>query len=379
MTERYLQTASSPDFAAFLDQSVYQPLPADWLIGVTDVVSSTEAIAAGAYKSVNMAGAATIAAIANAIGRTDFPFVFGGDGASFAIRPADRPTAEAALAATVGWAAGDLGLTLRAALIPLTEIRAAGFDVRVAHYAVSESAGYAMFSGGGMRWADAALKAGKYAVDPAAADPPELTGLSCVWSALPAQHGLILSLIAEPLPDAPPAAFAALAARIIAVFDQDPRHGHPVPVDGPAFTWPPAGLSLGARATRGRGSLALRTLVIGAHTLALYLADLVANRLLRGRLMAYRRTVAVHTDFRKFDDALRLTVDCTAAQAAAVERLLQDALAAGIARYGLHRQDEALMTCFVPSGAPDEHLHFLDGADGGYARAARNMKAVTPT
>jgi hypothetical protein len=31
------------------------------------------------------------------------------------------------------------------------------------------------------------------------------------------------------------------------------------------------------------------------------------------------------------------------------------------------------MTCIVPSIETDDHLHFLDGADGGYALAARMM------
>jgi hypothetical protein len=33
------------------------------------------------------------------------------------------------------------------------------------------------------------------------------------------------------------------------------------------------------------------------------------------------------------------------------------------------------MTCFVPSGKPDSHLHFLDGMGGGYAKAAEMMEA----
>jgi hypothetical protein len=45
-----------------------------------------------------MAGAAVIAAVANALGNRDFPFVFGGDGASFAVSPADSAAARTALA-----------------------------------------------------------------------------------------------------------------------------------------------------------------------------------------------------------------------------------------------------------------------------------------
>ena len=72
-------------FERLMDPSLYSPLPDDWIIGVSDIVESTRAIAANRYKAVNMAGAAVIAAVTNALEGREFPFVFGGDGASFAV------------------------------------------------------------------------------------------------------------------------------------------------------------------------------------------------------------------------------------------------------------------------------------------------------
>ena len=76
-------------FTSLMDPALYAPLPDDWSIGVADIVDSTKAIAAQRYKAVNMAGAAVIAAVTNALEGREFPFVFGGDGASFAVAPAD--------------------------------------------------------------------------------------------------------------------------------------------------------------------------------------------------------------------------------------------------------------------------------------------------
>src|SRR5205085_5054555 len=75
-------------FASLMEPSLYSPLPDDWTVGVADIVESTKAIAQARYKAVNMAGAAVIAAVTNAPGGREFPFVFGGDGASFALSPA---------------------------------------------------------------------------------------------------------------------------------------------------------------------------------------------------------------------------------------------------------------------------------------------------
>src|SRR5262245_489009 len=72
-------------FRSTTDASRYRPLPADWIVGVTDIIHSTEAIADGRYKAVNTAGAAVLAAGSNALPDVRFPFVFNGDGASFAL------------------------------------------------------------------------------------------------------------------------------------------------------------------------------------------------------------------------------------------------------------------------------------------------------
>ena len=85
-------------FAHVMEPANYRPLPQDWLVGSSDVVESTKAIAAGRYKAVNMVGAGVIAGIANALERRAFPFSFGGDGASFAVSPADAAKASQALA-----------------------------------------------------------------------------------------------------------------------------------------------------------------------------------------------------------------------------------------------------------------------------------------
>lgn len=84
----------------------------------------------------------------------------------------------------------------------------------------------------------------------------------------------------------------------------------------------------------------------------------------------------MNSDFRKYDDVLRLTLDCSEEQASTIEEILKDAAADGSITYGMHRQSHALMTCLVPTGNPNSHLHFLDGLDGGYARAAENMNAA---
>jgi hypothetical protein len=363
-------------FTRLMEPELYSPLPVDWTVGVADIVESTKAIADRRYKAVNMAGAAVIASVTNALEGREFPFVFGGDGASFAVAPNDLPRAREALAATAAWVKEDLDLVMRVALVPVAAIRAQGADVRVARFGPSANLSYAMFSGGGLGWAETAMKRGDFGVD--AAPPgtlPDLSGLSCRFEEIPSARGLIVSVLVVPAPGADPLAFRNTIEDIIELVERSPDAGRPVPPEGPPLRWPPAGVDYEARAARG-GSLFTRRAYVLGRTLFVYVVMRFGIKVGGFVPATYTRQVVENSDFRKYDDGLRMILDCTAELEAELSRRLAAAAAVGIVRYGLHRQDAAMMTCFTPSAMRADHVHFIDGARGGYATAATALKAT---
>lgn len=363
-------------FASLMDPSLYSPLPEDWTIGVADIVDSTTAIAARRYKAVNMAGAAVIASVTNALEGREFPFVFGGDGASFAVAPGDLERAREALAATATWVREDLELAMRVALVPISAIRAQGLDVRVARFGPSANLSYAMFSGGGLGWAEAAMKRGEFAVTEApAGTQPDLTGLSCRFEEIPASRGLILSVLVVPARGADPNLFRQAIEDVIALVERSPDAGRPVPPQGPPLRWPPQGVDYEARAARG-GPLFKRRASALAVTLFVYVVMRFGIKMGSFVPKTYVQQVVENSDFRKYDDGLRMILDCTPELERALSERLASAAASGIVRYGLHRQDAAMMTCFTPSVLRSDHVHFIDGARGGYASAATALKAM---
>lgn len=363
-------------FGSLMDPALYSPLPDDWTIGVADIVESTRAIAEARYKAVNMAGAAVIAAVTNALEGREFPFAFGGDGASFAVSPDDLDRARDALAATASWVKDDLDLVMRVALVPVAAVQAQGLDVRVARFGPSPNLSYAMFSGGGLAWAEAAMKRGEFELEAAPSGAqPDLAGLSCRFEEIPSERGLILSVLVVPARGADASAFRKVIEEIIAVVERSPEAGRPVPPGGPALRWPPAGVEFEARAQRG-GPLFMRRAAVLAHTLFVYVIMRFGISIGGFVPKAYVRQVVENSDFRKYDDGLRMILDCTPELESALTQQLASAASAGIARYGLHRQDAAMMTCFTPSALRSDHVHFIDGARGGYASAATALKAT---
>lgn len=355
----------------------YTPLPGDWWLATADIVDSTKAIGAGRYKAVNMAGASVISAVLNALGEHDLPFIFGGDGAVVAVPGEDADAARRALASTRAWVRENMQLTLRVALVPLTAIREAGFDVRIGRFGASDLVSFAMFSGGGAHWAEREMKAGRYAIDESLSlGPPDLAGLSCRWNPVQSRNGSIVSIIVLPGPNADPAAFGALVSRVVSLSVSAEREGHPLPAEGPKIGVSIAGCISEVKAAPPGLPRFKKAFDVGLQMLLMKF--LSSFNLKAGSFdpKIYREDVSANSDFRKYDDGLKMTVDIDATRLEAIRRELQQAEAAGICQSGVHVQDSALVTCLVPTPLSRDHMHFVDGGAGGYAVAASRIKAT---
>ena len=361
-------------FADVADLSRYASLPDDWHIGVSDVIGSKAAIEAGRYKAVNLAGAATISAVTNRLGGDLSLFAFGGDGARFAVPPKQARSAADALSSVAKWTASDLDLQLRVGMTTVAEIRAAGLDVSVAFWRASEDVRYAMFAGEGLEWAEAQLKSGALELpSDGSDDDPDLTGLSCQWGPIETKQGKIVSLIVKRAPDASHARFSQIIADLVQILEEATA-GNPVPADGPRVRWPADSIDLQSRVTQiGRSSFRRRLGVL-AGTALIWILFKLGRPVGRFDPARYRREITANTDFRKFDDGLMMTIDCSVETIARLREVLEESSKAGVVRYGLHAQNKALMTCVVPSVFNSDHMHFIDGSEGGYASAARQMQ-----
>ena len=371
----YVDLPTHGDFTTLSDDANFQSLPQDWWIGTSDIKGSTKAVQDGLYKTVNMVAAAVISAQINAHGGAPFPFIFGGDGASFAVPPAWKDRACSALTAVRHWAREEFGMDLRVGMVSVSDALSAGFDVKVARFQVSDGVDYAMFAGGGLSWAEAQMKAGRHSLPEASAGAkPDLTGLSCRWSHMPSKHGVILSIVAMHQEDAPPQRFAELMSQILALTSRLDANGHPSAKEGPGIKWPPAGATLEAHAQRGTGGLGKARRKALFESLLAWVLIKTGIKLGGFDARRYRRVVGDNADFRKFEDGLKMTLDCDRETEAQLRALLAQGEDKGIIKYGLHAQSEAMMTCIVPSILEDNHVHFVDGASGGYTAAAMALK-----
>ena len=378
----YERLTALSDFGRVGDETAFADVPDDWCLLAADIVRSRDALADGRYKTVNMIAAAVVTAILNACGRQELPFVFGGDGAMAAVPTTCQGVASRSLAGVREMARKVCGLELRIASIPVSALRAAGADLKIAKFELSPGNHLAMFSGGGMEMADAILKdpdgVGRYGIDAGEAGVADLDGLSCRWEELPAEHGSMVTLLLRPAVNGPGAVSGILAGLSGALgIDLASRTPDIAPArrSNLRFRFPPSGLWREAQVVgheRGQAWVFLRAF---AESLVFVFAKV--SRLKLGSFSAgsYLDDVILNTDYRKFDDTLRLVLDLSPAQVEALRFHLDAEHGAGRLAYGMNVSQAALMTCLVFNFERAGHVHFVDGAGGGFARAALDLKA----
>ena len=380
----YLNLQPLVKFADITKATKFAPVPDDWYILITDIVESTKAIEQGRYKDINLLGACSIIAVLNAAKKIDIPYVFGGDGASILIPPTLYAAAKQALLSVQQLARSEFNLDLRIGIVPIAVVVAANHPVNVARLRVSENYSQAIFTGGGLTYATQLVKApgeeNIYCLVPSETFASvDLSGLECRWQDIPSLHEEILSLIVLETAQASLNAadvYQNVIEQIEAIYGNELSY-HPVSDKNTRLTFRTEALmketKLRAKSRRYFDRL-LYLLKIKLENLLGFIFMHFKLKLGEMDWGAYKKILTDATDYRKFDDMLRLVISGTATQREALTNYLEEQYKAGNLVYGTHVSDRALMTCLVfEHNGPQ--VHFIDGADGGYTLAAKAMKA----
>ena len=384
----YHELSSLETLSEAVEANLHQALPHDWWVVVADVADSTSAIAAGDYKKVNTVGVACIAAVVNVDRDISTPFVFGGDGAMFAIPDCMFQKVVVALRGAQKLSRDSFGLDLRVGLISVGDLAKEGLPVNLAKVRLSPHLSYASFSGSGWEQAEQRVKANisssvtMVRIEEGTAEA-SFEGFECRWQGVPSFNGHKLSLlIAARADDADVNCkiYQEIFDKIHAIYG-DVADYHPLRSRLMQLTLNPKLLSHEWR---------VRSRHLRMWSKLGYIAKIVFQNLAGKYLFSrnldtetvqwshYRAELVDNTDFRKFDGMLRMVIDSSDAQTSALEAFLNSKYQSRHLVYGMHKSREALVTCLVQSYTGN-HLHFVDGSDGGYAMAASALKQQLAT
>ncbi|MFN9887775.1 MAG: DUF3095 domain-containing protein [Pseudanabaena sp.] len=361
----------------------FYAVPKDWAVIITDIADSTKAIEAGRYKDVNLLGACSIIVILNLVGELEIPFVFGGDGASILIPSKFIEGAEQALLAVQKLADEEFHLTLRASVVPMEAITS-NYEIKIAKLYISENYNQAILRGGGISYATQLVKdkaiTDFYSPKPEKSAIADFSGLECRWQDIPTRHEEILSLIVQvtaPSQTQIDNLYREVINQIDRIYGQD-TECHPVVTRNLQLAFRCKNLLSETRVFTASQSwlqkklYLLKLRMINLLGLFLMTFDIKIGNFNWGN---YKQIVSEATDFKKFDDVLRMVISGRAKQRQKLTDYLEKKFQEGHLVYGFHVSDRALMTCLVFE-RNGRQVHFVDGADGGYALAAKQMKEL---
>ncbi len=379
----YSELTIYDDLSCIADIDRFTDIPEDWYIVVADIMNSTQAVAQGMYREVNMVGASVIISALNASGNISIPYVFGGDGATLCIPPHLLEPVKTALAETQRMAEKMFGIYFHLGMVPVRTVLDAGHRLRVARCRMSEYLVSAMFIGDGLAYAEDLVKAGRGPVDmvpsiPASGADDVFEGLECRWEEISSRHGETITLLVKASSEddyQDSIIYAEVLAEIRNIFGEDHNY-HPLHTTG---------LRLSHDADKLKQEYSVRTFGKGWLFRVNYWLKLrvqyCIGRLLMGKKFDlidvdwsnYLPELIENSDYKKFDGMLRMVIAGSSKNRKRLEKTLKHREENGDLKYGIHLSDSAQITCIVYNHK-HEHIHFVDGTDGGYTMAATVLK-----
>jgi hypothetical protein len=369
----YTELHSFSDFTTLSDEAHYKALPNDWFVVITDVRGSTKAIEQGRYQDVNMLGAASVAVLGNLWRDNGVPFVFGGDGASILVPPARVDEVTRELMKLRNLALANYELELRVGVVPMADVASQGLEILVAKFAAGRAKPIAFMRGGGLSWADSAIKSQpeKYcAREENVGSLGEVKDLSCRWQPLKSRKGIVLAVLARSTSNNL-LIFPSVLDHLTDVLGGDVQLSSPVNRQNMKYKSVAASV---INEVRLHLPAIQKSFFRRVGWILFSVWSFGYSFTYNFGLDRYTKEIPSHSDFRKFDDMLRLVIDCTPDQVQKIRAYLETLHSSGEIYYGLHESDHAIMTCLVGSVSDGDHIHFIDGGAGGYAMAAKALK-----
>ncbi len=369
----YDQMNSFQSFNDITKASHFEKVPSDWKIFITDIKGSTKAIEEGRYKDINTIGAAAIVCVQKAMKGIEVPFVFGGDGATVIIPPSHDKIVLEKLLELKKLSKEQFRVDLRIGIVEVGEIQSDSIFLEVAKFELAAKKCIAIFKGGGLNAAESLVKSqeDKYCVEyKEDVKDCDLTGLSCRWKPLPNKNGSIASILVESRKGSE--VYDGVLEKINKVFLGSLEKANPVNLESAKYKTLKETLNDEKKIHANFAKSVVSKLINIFLSIIIFKYDFYKAS---GMLKSYRNSMRSHSDYRKFDDLLRMVIDCSSDQVLEIEKYLKTEFEKGNLYYGLFESDHSLMTCYVDDLSDGNHIHFIDGGNGGYAMAAKKMKS----
>ncbi len=354
------------------EDHLFYKIPDDWHVIITDIKGSTAAVQGGQHETVNYIATGSIVAVLNITfkANTTIPFFFGGDGATFIVPAAVKDAALSALQTYSQQTQEQSGLNLRVGSISIKEIYSSGYSLHISKFCSAGNFVIPVVLGDGLYYAEQLIKGPGYLlpVQAAAEDELDLSGMQCRWDQVPPPllHYEVVTLIAVATAgNQQAAAYRKVIAHIDDIYGA-PEQRQPISVSKLKLT--SSFLQLGMEMRTRFGKMKLLPLLHAwtRNMLGYFYFKTQTGKTYLSRLVEMSDTLVI-------DGKINTVITGTTAQRLQLEQALNDLEQTGEIIYGYCVSKASVMSCYVRD-MRDDHIHFVDGAEGGYTKAAGVLK-----
>ncbi len=351
----------------------FEQIPKDWQIIVTDIKGSTEAVKSGRFELVNLVATGSIIAALNIASKTkiDIPFFFGGDGATFVVPPTLLPEIITALIQHQNNVKKEFNIDLRVGRLPVSAVYENGCELKIAKLSINELHTIPIVLGTGLHYAEKIIKLRDINFQEQSNENVTLNleGMECRWNKIPPPKDtdevvcLLISCLKE---DEQAKIFKKILDKADEIYGSHKKRN---PISLPRLQ-----LNIGFH--KIKAELKMRQpnfgfmewiknwmyVVIGKYW---YLKSKPGKK--------YLNELIQLSDIFVLDGRINMIISSRKTQREILTLFLDHLENNGEIFYGFYVSKQSIISCYVRN-RDTNHIHFIDGAGGGYTQAAIMLK-----
>ena len=354
------------------EDHLFYKVPDNWHVVITDIKRSTKAVQEGLHETVNLLATGSIVAVLNIAYKANItvPFFFGGDGATFIIPASILASTLQALVIHQENSKRNYDLTLRVGSVAVADIYKEKHALNISKLRTSKLFSITVLLGDGLNYAEKVIKGEDYLLSPLPAKEEELdmSGMQCRWDKIkpPQEYDEVVSLLVIARDsEKQAAAFKKVIDKLDGIYGEQKRR---TPISVPM---------LKLKTTLEKIRMEMRTKFGGyrpVYLLHKWITTLLGYFYFRTKQgKKYLLQLVDMSDTLVIDGKINTVISGTSAQREQLEKALNNFESDGLISYGLFVSKESVMSCYVRN-MNEDHIHFVDGAEGGYTKAAGMLK-----
>ena len=355
-----------------MEEHLFFKVPANWHVLITDVKKSTEAVSNGLHETVNLVATGSIVAVLNIAYKDNItlPFFFGGDGATFIVPPSILDAVMKALVLHQQSTEKNFNMLLRVGHISVEEIYTNGHLLSISKLRTSQLFSIPVLLGDGLSFAERIIKGEDYmlASPSIMKEDLDLSGMQCRWDKIkpPQNFDEVISLLVIAQDGVKQ---AEVFKKVIDLLDKIyGEHEKRTPISTSR---------LKLKGTLKKIGTEMRVRLGGYKPWYLaktWFTTLLGTLYFRTRLgKNYLTQLVDMSDTLVMDGKISTVISGTSTQRDVLVVALDELEEKGFIYYGLFVSKESVMSCYVRS-MDENHIHFVDGSEGGYTNAAGVLK-----